>query len=112
MLPPDRQPLIKRHIHFLHIIQTAPPDLDLVGIVHKIFGLAFLIAVVMLAVGDYLGERKQGLCSIVAGGRLFPRSIILNDIIGNLNCTLLNILFQKETPQNTFLHCMKCFEGL
>lgn len=35
------------------------------------YGLAFLIAVVMLAVGDYLGERKQGLCSIVAGSLVF-----------------------------------------
>ena len=35
------------------------------------YGLAFLIAVVMLAVGDYLSERKQGLCSIVAGSLAF-----------------------------------------
>lgn len=35
------------------------------------YGLAFLIAVVMLAVGDYLSERKQGLCSIVAGSLVF-----------------------------------------
>lgn len=35
------------------------------------YGLAFLIAVVMIAVGDYLGERKQGLCSIVAGSLVF-----------------------------------------
>lgn len=35
------------------------------------YGLAFLIAVVMLAVGEYLSERKQGLCSIVAGSLVF-----------------------------------------
>ncbi len=35
------------------------------------YGLAFLISVVMIAAGDYLSERKQGLCSIVAGSLVF-----------------------------------------
>ena len=35
------------------------------------YGLAFLISVVMISVGDYLSERKQGLCSIVAGSLVF-----------------------------------------
>lgn len=35
------------------------------------YGLAFLIAVVMLSVGDYLSEKKRGLCSIVAGSLVF-----------------------------------------
>ena len=44
--------------------------------------------------------------------RLPHRSIVLNNIVGNLDCTFLNIIFQKGTPQNTFLHCMKYSEGL
>lgn len=35
------------------------------------YGLAFLIAVVMIAVGEYLGEKKRGLVSIVTGSLLF-----------------------------------------
>ena len=35
------------------------------------YGLAFLIAVVMIALGEYLSERKRGLCSIVAGSLAF-----------------------------------------
>lgn len=35
------------------------------------YGLAFLISVVMISVGDYLSERKQGLCSIVTGSLVF-----------------------------------------
>lgn len=41
---------------------------------------------------------------------LSHRSIIRGDTIGNPDCTFLNILFQKETSQNTILHCMKCCE--
>ena len=44
--------------------------------------------------------------------RLPHRGIVLNNIIGNVHRTLFDIIFQKETPQNTFLHCMKWFEGL
>ena len=35
------------------------------------YGLAFLLAVVMIALGEYLSERKRGLCSIVAGSLAF-----------------------------------------
>lgn len=35
------------------------------------YGLAFLIAVIMIAVGEYLSERKRGICSIVAGSLVF-----------------------------------------
>ncbi len=35
------------------------------------YGLAFLIAVVMIAVGEYLSEKKRGFCSIVTGGLMF-----------------------------------------
>ena len=35
------------------------------------YGLAFLIAVVMIAVGEYLGEKKRGLGSIVTGSLVF-----------------------------------------
>ena len=35
------------------------------------YGLAFLIAVIMIAVGEYLSERKTGFFSIVAGSLLF-----------------------------------------
>ncbi len=35
------------------------------------YGLAFLFAVIMIAVGEYLSEKKQGLCSIVAGSLVF-----------------------------------------
>ena len=44
--------------------------------------------------------------------RLPHRGIVLNNIIGNVHRTLFDIIFQKETPQNTFLHCMKWSEGL
>lgn len=35
------------------------------------YGLAFLIAVVMIAVGEYLGEKKRGFGSIVTGSLVF-----------------------------------------
>lgn len=35
------------------------------------YGLAFLIAVVMIAVGEYLSVQKKGFCSIVAGSLVF-----------------------------------------
>ena len=44
--------------------------------------------------------------------RLPNGSIVINNIISNIDCSFLNIILQKKTPQNTFLHCMKCPEGL
>ena len=44
--------------------------------------------------------------------RLPHRGIVLNNIVGNVHCTLFNIVLQEKTPQNTFLHCMKYSEGL
>lgn len=35
------------------------------------YGLAFLIAVIMIAVGEYLSDKKSGIYSIVAGGLAF-----------------------------------------
>lgn len=35
------------------------------------YGLAFLITLIMVAIGEYLSEQKRGLCSIVAGSLLF-----------------------------------------
>ncbi len=35
------------------------------------YGLAFLIAVIMIATGEYLSERKSGFCSIVTGSLMF-----------------------------------------
>lgn len=35
------------------------------------YGLAFLIAVIMIATGEYLSERKSGICSIVTGSLVF-----------------------------------------
>ncbi|MDE7405207.1 MAG: hypothetical protein K2M81_08885, partial [Lachnospiraceae bacterium] len=35
------------------------------------YGLAFLIAVIMIAVGEYLSEKKRGFYSIVTGGLVF-----------------------------------------
>lgn len=35
------------------------------------YGLAFLIAVIMIAIGEYLGEDKKGLVSIVTGSLVF-----------------------------------------
>ena len=40
------------------------------------------------------------------------RCICLNDITGDFHCPFFDIIFQKETPQNTFLQFMKYFEGL
>ena len=38
--------------------------------------------------------------------------VILNDIIGNLNCSFRNIIFQKETPSDHFFTLYEVFEGL
>ena len=40
------------------------------------------------------------------------RCICLNDITGDFHCPFFDIIFQKETPQNTFLQFMKYFERL
>lgn len=55
----------------------------------------------------YSGFRNAKLlCRLPDGG------IILNDIISNTDCPFLDIILQKKSPQNTFLHCMKYREGL
>ena len=33
--------------------------------------------------------------------------IVFNNIIGNIDCSFLDIIFQRKTPRNTFLHCMR-----
>ena len=38
--------------------------------------------------------------------------IVFNNIVGNIDCAFLDIIFQRKSPQNTFLHCMKCSKGL
>lgn len=35
------------------------------------YGLAFLLAVPMIAVGEYLSEKRKGFCAIMAGGLVF-----------------------------------------
>ena len=44
--------------------------------------------------------------------RLPDGGIVFDNIISNINCSFLNIILQKKSPQNTFLHCMKCSGGL
>ena len=44
--------------------------------------------------------------------RLPYRRIVFNNIVGNIDCAFLDIIFQRKSPQNTFLHCMKYFEGI
>jgi len=33
--------------------------------------------------------------------------VIFNNIIGNIDCSFFDIFFQRNTPRNTFLHCMR-----
>ena len=44
--------------------------------------------------------------------RLSHRRIVFNNIVGNIDCAFLDIIFQRKSPQNTFLHCMRGWEGL
>ena len=44
--------------------------------------------------------------------RLPYRGIVFNNIISNIDCSLLDIIFQRKSPQNAFLHCMKYFYRL
>lgn len=38
--------------------------------------------------------------------------IMVDDIVGYPNSSFFNIVFQRKTPQDTFLQCMKVSEGL
>ena len=38
--------------------------------------------------------------------------IVVDDIVGYPNSSFFNIVFQRKTPQDTFLQCMKVSEGL
>jgi len=40
------------------------------------------------------------------------RGIVLDDIARYLYSSFFNIVFQRKTPQDTFLQCMKVSEGL
>ena len=40
------------------------------------------------------------------------RGIVLDDIARYLYSSFFNIVFQRKTPQDTFLQCMKVAEGL
>ena len=40
------------------------------------------------------------------------RGVVVDDIIGYPNSSFFNIVFQRKTPQDTFLQCMKVSEGL
>ena len=33
--------------------------------------------------------------------------IVFDNIIGNIDCSFFDIFFQRNTPRNTFLHCMR-----
>ena len=33
--------------------------------------------------------------------------VIFNNIISNIDCSFFDIIFQRNTPRNTFLHCMR-----
>ena len=45
-------------------------------------------------------------------GGLPHRGIVLDDIACYPYSSFFNIVFQKKTPQDTFLQCMKVSEGL
>ena len=40
------------------------------------------------------------------------RGIVVNDIARYPYSSFFNIVFQRKTPQDTFLQCMKVSEGL
>ena len=45
-------------------------------------------------------------------GSLPHRGVVVDDIVGYPNSSFFNIVFQRKTPQDTFLQCMKVSEGL
>lgn len=45
-------------------------------------------------------------------GSLPHRGIVVDDIACYPNSSFFNIVFQRKTPQDTFLQCMKVSEGL
>ena len=44
--------------------------------------------------------------------RLPHCGVVLDDIVGYSYSSFFNIVFQRKTPQDTFLQCMKVSEGL
>ena len=47
------------------------------------------------------------------GLRCLPhRGVVVDDIVGYPYSSFFNIVFQRKTPQDTFLQCMKVSEGL
>ena len=40
------------------------------------------------------------------------RGVMVDDIVGYPYSSFFNIVFQRKTPQDTFLQCMKVSEGL
>ena len=40
------------------------------------------------------------------------RGVVIDDIVGYPYSSFFNIVFQRKTPQDTFLQCMKVSEGL
>ena len=40
------------------------------------------------------------------------RGVVVDDIVGYPYSSFFNIVFQRKTPQDTFLQCMKVFWGL
>ena len=45
-------------------------------------------------------------------GSLPHRGVVVDDIVGYPYSSFFNIVFQRKTPQDTFLQCMKVSEGL
>ena len=45
-------------------------------------------------------------------GCLPHRGVVVDDIVGYPYSSFFNIVFQRKTPQDTFLQCMKVSEGL
>ena len=45
-------------------------------------------------------------------GGLPHRGVVVDDIVGYPYSSFFNIVFQRKTPQDTFLQCMKVSEGL
>ena len=43
---------------------------------------------------------------------LSHRGVVVDDIVGYPYSSFFNIVFQRKTPQYTFLQCMKVSEGL
>ncbi len=64
---------------------------------------------------------RQPLCYVLMyrafrdaeGFRCLPHCcIVVDDIVGYPYSSFFNIVFQRKTPQDTFLQCMKVSEGL